>query len=330
MIGDSNEREDLVRHLGDGWNRFWFTPRDPWGLCLIRVLTGIVALYWVISYSGDLVRWFGPEGLLPESTVNELTGASQRVAGGGTVRVFHWSYFYFLETPVELWIAHAGSILVVGLLTVGLFTRVTSILSLVVILSYIHRAPMISGPLEPVLAMTMTYLCIAPAGAALSVDAWMRARKSAGDASGSLDGQPSIDSVAANISWRLIQVHLAGFYVMMALNKLGGSEVWWTGQAVWQLIAKSETRLVDLTFMYPSEYLLNLWTHSIVLFELAFGVLIWNRVARPLLLIAAVPVWGSLALITGLTSYCAMMLIVNLAFVSPAVLRSTRPGRQDE
>jgi hypothetical protein len=59
-----------------------------------------------------------------------------------------------------------------------------------------------------------------------------------------------------------------------------------------------------------------------VLFELGFALLIWNRAARPLLLALAVPMWLSLALVSGLTAFCAMMLVANLAFFAPSFLRS--------
>jgi hypothetical protein len=64
----------------------------------------------------------------------------------------------------------------------------------------------------------------------------------------------------------------------------------------------------------------NLWTHVIVAFELLFPVLIWNRLARPALLAAAVLVYVPLTLVTGLALFFASLLVANLAFVSPAVL----------
>jgi hypothetical protein len=95
---------------------------------------------------------------------------------------------------------------------------------------------------------------------------------------------------------------------------------WWSGIAVWQLMGRPESRLVDLTGWFdgddvgPRLYALNLWTHAIVAFELAFGLLIWNRAARPLLLGLSVLMWSSLALILGDPAFCAIMLIAGLAF----------------
>ena len=288
-----------MRDIGDSWNRFWYTGTDPFGLCLIRILTGLMALYCVGTFSGELVAWFGANGRLPVSVVEELTS-------------FRFSYLSWFHSDVELWALHVAGMIVLALFTVGLFTRITSILAIVVVLTYAHRAPMITGLVEPLLVMVLLYLSIAPSGAFLSLDRSLRSA----DRKGS---QPA-DSIAANVGLRLIQIHLAGFYLMMGLMKLGG-ETWWSGQAVWWLIAKSESRLVDLTFLSRWEYLLNAWTHAIVIFELTFGILIWNRSARPLLLTISLVMWPSLACITGEIDFCAMMLIANLAFVPTQTLR---------
>jgi len=67
-----------------------------------------------------------------------------------------------------------------------------------------------------------------------------------------------------------------------------------------------------------------------VAFELLFPVLIWNRLARPALLAAAVLVYVPLTLVTGLTLFFVSLLVANLAFVSPAALEQVigqRPAR---
>lgn len=47
------------------WNRFWFEPADPRPLAVVRMLTGMLALALLASYSADLVAWFGPQGMIP-------------------------------------------------------------------------------------------------------------------------------------------------------------------------------------------------------------------------------------------------------------------------
>jgi hypothetical protein len=313
---------EFSESIGRGWNRFWFTPADPLPLSVLRILTGLVSLYYLASFGSDLVRWFGPGGLLPAETMQRLLGVSEYSPVEQQDAVFHFSYLYFTNSPSALWVMHALGMLVVVLFTMGLLTRVTSVLSLVVVLAYVHRGPIIAGPLEPVLTMVLFYLCLGPAGTYFSIDGLLRRwRASQNTVLNSGHKHTPDKSVAAGVVLRLLQVHLAALYVTMALTKLAGPP-WWDGEAVWWLIAHTETRLVDLTFLHRSPYLLDAWTHAIILFELSFPLLIWNRLARPLLLVVAVVMWSSLALITGLVAFCAMMLVANLAFVSPEAMRS--------
>jgi hypothetical protein len=298
---------DLSEAFGNGWNRFWFTPSDGFSLCMIRALAGLAACYYHWSHAADLVRWFGPDGLLPSETVRRLVGTA----------VFRFSPLLLTESPAALWFFQLAGWVILAAFTAGLRTRVTNVLALLVVLSYVHRAPMLTGPFESVLTMLLAYLCIASSGSHLSIDRWWQNRRHPAY-------QPP-QAVSARISLRLIQVHVAAFCLLMGLTMLAG-QPWWSGEALWWLIAQTESRLVDLTGLHGYPYLINLWTHVVVGFSLLFGVLIWNRLARPLLLVLAVVIWTSLALVTGQVAFFATMLIGSLAFVSPATLRRWTAG----
>lgn len=309
----------LTEDFGAAWNRFWFTARDPAAVSGLRILVGILLLYYLASHSADLVKWFGPNGLLPTSTVRQLT--SPVMADGSVGETYLWSYLHWARTPGQLWGLHLAGLAVALLFTLGVGTRIMNPLAALVALSYIHRAPMINGPFESVLSMLLLYLCLAPSGAMWSVDAWRRRR-----ANPEAEVGPS---VMANISLRLLQIHVAGFYLLMGLTQLAGaadaenSATWWRGEALWWLIAKSESRVIDLTFLSTTAlgYIVNLWTHLILFGELAFGILIWKPLARPLLLVLATMAWLSLAPVSGLVSYSVAMMIANLAFLPESMWR---------
>lgn len=310
--------QELTGALGGGWNRFWFTPRDPRATSVLRILVGIAAFYYVASFTPDLVRWFGSHGLLPADTVARLT--TEPGTEGVTI-IGRWSYLDHVHDPSDLWLLHSAALGVLALYIVGFLSRITSVLSAVIVLSYLHRAPMLAGQFEAVLTLLLIYLCLAPTGAYFSVDAWWRRRTDSADAS-STEPAPSI---LANVSIRLIQVHVAALYLLAGLSMLGGTggteydPTWWSGTAMWWLITRSESRLVDLTFLNgsTSTYVVNLWTHLVVALNLAFGVLVWNRLARPLLLGATCVSWLLLAIVTGWVSYAVIMVIAGVAYVSP-------------
>jgi hypothetical protein len=292
---------DLSAVVGARWNAFWFRTRAGWHLELMRILLGTITLVWLGSFTRDLVRWFGKEGMFPGETIYRvLTG------GDPSVPVYGQSHLFYLESPTALAVAHAVAILVVLLFTLGIVSRLTGPATAAVALAYVHRAPLVTGPFETVLTMLLLYLCLAPTGRVMALG-----RVVAADA--------NRRTLMANIATRLMQVHLAALYVMTGLTKLGHL-AWWTGDATWHLMAQSEFRLIDVTFLRRSPLVLDGLTHAWVLFDLLYGVLIWNRWARPLLLLAACVVWTGAALLTGRVGLAAVMVVANLAFVPPAVV----------
>jgi len=303
--------QELTQDVGQAWNRFWFTPADPAIAGMARLVIGFLGTLYLIQFTGELVTWFGDDGLLSMSILEKITGAGEQT-------LYRFSAFYFLRTPALIWIFHFLSIGILLALTVGWMSRVTSVLSLLVILSYVHRAPMLAGQWEPVLTMLLAYLCIAPSGSFFSIDSRLKSRKSDKGVSA-----PDVHlSTTANLSIRLMQVHLIGFYIVMALSKTSGV-AWWGGQAVWTLVATTAGPLVDLTFLYDNPlYLLNLWTHAIVVFEFLYPLLIWNDRMRPLLIAISVIMWGSLAAITGLVGFALTMILINVVFVKASSLRA--------
>lgn len=310
-----NYFRQLGLRFGTGWNTFWYTPADPLVLGILRIGTGWIALAWLLSYTPDIDRFFGPSGLLPPDTVDRLLGPDSTT----------WSYFRYFSSPAELHVIHAIGAGILLAFTVGLFTRIMAVASLLVVLSTIHRGPMLTGQAEPILSMVLFYLCLGPCGRSLSMDAW-RARYRAASAGPCVPVQVARRFVSARVSVRLIQVHICLVYLMMGIAKVAEpTDTWWAGDAVWWLAAKPESRLVDLTPLLSRQiYVVNAWTHGIVLFELAFPLLIWNRLARPLLLVLAVAVWIATAVLTGLIVFSTMMLIATAAFIDSESLRRLR------
>lgn len=328
----------LCESFGGGWNRFWFRPSDPAPLGLMRITAGLVALCLIATYTPDLETFFGPGGLETPELLDALQPEPGRFDRQTVVhqirdslpKQYGFSYLNYLDTPGLLQAGHFAGLAVLALFTAGLFTRVTSVLSLLVLLSYIHRGPLLTAQVEPILAFVLLYLCLGPAGADWSLDRWLASRRKTANpvalqtAYSSLTAASTQMSSAATISIRLIQVHLTLVYAMMAIGKVS-SDVWWSGSAMWWLIAKSESRLVDFTWLHNARLLVDGLTNGVMLYQLAFPVLIWNRLARPLLLGLGVVVWGLLALVTGMIPFALAMLIASLAFVPAETVRSTLP-----
>ena len=318
--------ERLIAEFGRGWNHFWYTPSNPLPLSLIRVATGLIALYFVLTYTADITYFFAQDGLLPV----ELTEQPQYRPDGQVYNPATLSYLSHLNTARELLVAHWIGVAVLVLFTIGLFSRITAVLSLIVTLSYIHRGPLLTSEIEPVLAMVQLYLCLGPCGARLSVDRFLALRR-AKDNPVLVKKLENQKFFSATLATRLIQVHLCLIVAMMGLAKLAGPgqlsagpewyDPWGTGEAVWWLLARPQSGMFE-AFGFLRDYpnVIAGWTHAIVLFELTFPILVWNRLARPLMLALALPIWTSLALISGIAVMFLLLIVACISFVEPTLL----------
>ena len=131
--------------------------------------------------------------------------------------------------------------------------------------------------------------------------------------------------MSANLSLRLIQLHLVLIYGSAGLSKLMGTE-WWNGTAMEMIILTPEFRRFNLTWLAAYPALLNLATHGGVLLEIAFPVLIWIRKLRPLLLVSVALMHLAIDLCMGLTEFGLAMVAATMVFASGPWLRSLVAG----
>lgn len=287
------------------WQQFWFIPAAPHTLALIRILGGAMLFYTHLVWGKDLLAFLGPHAWVNQETA--------RLMNGEINQGWAWSYLYYVESPALLWTLHLAALVVFALLTVGLWTRVTSILACVITISYCHRLVGTQFGLDQVNALLATYLAIGPCGAVYSLDRWLATRK-AGVA------PPVPASVSANIAVRLIQVHMCVIYLFGGISKMRG-ETWWDGTAVWRALANYEYQSMDMLWLVQYPFIIALASHLTVFWETFYCVLIWPRATRPFFLAMAVAIHGGIALFLGMVTFGLAMIIANIAFVPPKVVQ---------
>jgi hypothetical protein len=294
---------ELTAAARDGWNRFWFVPETPESLALIRICAGLMILYTHAVWSLDLDGFFGPESRI-----------STEFASSFHESVFAWSFWPWLTSSAARWAVHLAGLVVVGLMTVGLWTRVTSILTFLLTVAYVHALPGTLFGLDQINVMLAMYLMVGDCGGAYSMDHWLAHRREAARAI------PLEACVSTRIAIRLIQLHMCVIYLFAGLGKLQGMS-WWDGQAIWLAVANYEYQSIDVTWLAGWPLLVNALTHLTVAFELSYSALIWPRLTRPLVLALAVPLHLGIAACLGMMTFGLIMLVGNLAFVSPWLVR---------
>jgi hypothetical protein len=240
-----------------------------------------------------------------------------------------FSHFYHLTSPWQMGFAHALGLLVALLFTLGVGTRVTSVLAWIVGLCYIHRVPAALFGMDTMLAILLLYLMIGPSGAALSVDRLIhkwRMRKQ-----GLTPSEPQMSSMAT-FALRLIQVHFCVIYFASGTTKLQGP-AWWNGTAIWQTLTNYEFAPARFEAFTSMLRLLtyNRWVWEIfhtasswgtVALEISFAFLIWRKRWRWLLICGSVCMHTGIALTMGLTAFSMLMICMVFAFIPPEALKS--------
>jgi hypothetical protein len=299
----------LATTLGRGWNDFWYKPVDPSVLGLIRIMTGMILLYEHAIWGVVLPDFFGPDSWISRDLFDHV------------LKDQYTYTFWWVVPPRYMWVAYFLSMTVLFWFTIGLWTRFSSILSVVVVISFAHRVPEALFGLDKLIGMLTLYLAIGPSGNALSVDSWLARRRQKGD-----HGVPP--SITANFAVRLIQIHMCIVYFFAGASKLQGT-AWWNGRAMGLVFANLEYQSVDMTWLAWHPWAIELLSHFTLFFELSFCVLVWIPLIRPLVLFAALVLHLGIGATMGLWTFSLVMLIGCAAFLPadlvPRLLAAREP-----
>jgi len=250
-----------------------------------------------------------------------------------------FSPWFHLQDSTSYRFVHAAVLIVIFLFTIGLWTRVTAVLTWLALLGYIHRAAPVMFGLDSVMSVAMLYLVIGPGGAALSIDR-LRARFRAARALTEAAGKPvpwaeavlagPRPSSVANITLRLVQIHFCLIYASTGFTKVKGP-TWWNHSAGWMSLVNPDFSLVHAQWfeslmhaLAESRVVLALIMAGIVAFtivlEVALPILIWTSL-RPYLLIGSILLHSGIAFMMGLTPFGLIMMTLLLAFFPASVVR---------
>jgi Vitamin K-dependent gamma-carboxylase len=247
------------------WNNFFFTPESPFSIALFRILYGICVSATVILLHSDWLDWFGVHGWITLSTV-------RRVEPGVRLNLLtvmpqddRWIAAFF-------WVFLAFALL----LTVGLWTRVSSVAVYLCLASMQQRNLWVTHGGDVFLRVAGFFLMFAPAGAALSVDRWLRVRRGR---------EGSAIEPRAPWAQRMIQLELALMYVTSFWWKLKGN-TWLQGTALYYVVHLHSVARLPLPAWIQHPAVLKIGSWFALLLEFSLGILIWiRRIRYPLLLL---------------------------------------------
>jgi hypothetical protein len=309
---------DASPRPAQAWLRFWFAPVDPVGLHALRVLAGLLFLCWLLPFAGQLEAFFGLQGWFDKQAYFDAA----RLPEGSPLPIT-WSFLYVCgRNATALTVVYWTSLAVLVLFTLGICTRVTAVLTWVIVVSFTASpATLYDG--DMLLVMLAFYLMIGYLFLGLRYrnqsafeklfgwrDNWLLRRS-----------DEARSSVTANVALRLLQVHFAIVMLISGLHKLQFGE-WWSGAAFWYPLHPPFATSFEQAREHASNAttyltLLSLGAYATLAWQIAFPVFAWRPRWRFLLLGGAVLGWVGLTFMYELPLFGPAICICCLGYLIP-------------
>jgi hypothetical protein len=284
-----------VKRLVASWDEFWLTPEPTSTLAVVRVAYGALLLAWAAMLGPDLSPFFSTSGILPAGEDTRWAWSPLDAVGSDAF------------TTAVYWLLVASAVSLV----LGYRTRLVSVLAFVAVVSLHRRNPAVFQGGDQALRVFSFYFMFAPAGSALSLDRWRRARE-------------RFWEFPERAPWalRLIQVQLSVIYLFTVWIKVRGT-TWNNGTAFSYSVRVGELVRFELpAWITTSVAVSNVATYSALAIEFAMAVLVWNRRARPWVLAGGVALHLAIELTLRVGFFSFAMWLYYLAWLDPRNVRS--------
>ncbi len=247
------------------WEKFFFAPQPPTPIALFRILYGVCVCVTLLLLRADWLDWYGVHAWISWATMKTLEPGIRLDLFALMPQDDCWIMAFF-------WIFLGFAVL----LTIGLWTRISSVAVFLCLVSIEQRNPFIAHGGDTFLRVAGFFLMFAPAGAALSLDRLICAHKKG----------KRVEAVPrAPWAQRMIQFELALVYFMSFCWKVKG-HAWLNGTALYYATHLQEIQRFPLPGWTQNSIVLKLGSWSTLVLEFSLGVLIWFRRFRyPLLLL---------------------------------------------
>jgi hypothetical protein len=321
---------------GNAWTRFWFMPIPIAGMTVLRIASGILFCAWLLSFVGHQRELFSLNGWFDRAAYEEVVIRQRGIEkaareGKGQPQSFApapigWSLLYLAGNNDQAFqILYWASIVVLVLFTLGIGTRVTGVLTWIVVVSFLAN-PATNYEADYLLGILAFYLMLGH----LFTGVWNGKRSLLGLVFGPCDqmifsragGEPRV-SISANFMMRLLQIHFAIIIVTSGLHKLQIAD-WWTGVALWyplhppfQVSAEGLKR--EAANASTTLFLLSAMGYAVLAWQLCFPFFAWRsgRWWRVLLLGGAAIGWAGSLFLFKLPLFGPFVFIACLSYLRP-------------
>ena len=286
-----------AQRLGQALNRFFFEPTSPATLGIFRILIGTVAFLSTLGRLPCRETFYSDRGIVSYQTMSIFYSDNWLLW-------FRW----LPDTDPGLLGFFVGLLAVTFCFIIGFQTRIASVLLCVGMYTLVNRNLFIENCGDDLLRIACFWMMFAPAGAAYSVDRWLRVRR----------GLESPELVKRS-PWaqRMLQLQLSYLYIQTALLKLPGGS-WQDGTAMYYALNYLELKRFDfMKYFFYYLWQIKLATWGVLVAELSAGTLIWWRRTRYWMILAALGLHEGINLTMQFPVFQYVMMAYLVNFVYP-------------
>lgn len=283
-----------IKSLLDGWNKFFFSDESPATLGVYRILFGFLNVINAASLIPDATAWFGTaEGSTLPMYISKF------LYNGFRVNLFNW----LANNDTSMWFILIGYLIFSVMLTVGLKSRLSAIMTFILLISIQNRNFMILNSGDTVLKCLGFLMMFAPSGAALSIDSWLNFRKT-----GKRIEKVKITTI------RLMQIQFSLVYLATFLFKSYG-DMWVDGTATYYTARLISFQRVVIPHLFDYMWSVKMMTWSALIIEGALGTVIWIKELKYLVVLAGIALHIGIELTMSIGFFEWMMLFSFVLFV---------------
>lgn len=254
-----------LRMLSELWNKFWFEPTSPTPIALFRIIFGLIILQCLLVH---ILPWYlfyyGENGILPIGDVQGYWWKAQAEFDA-----------MMLLPPGDMWrwIFFDVTVAATISMTLGLFTRISTITIFISILSMHRHFPFNTNGGDNFLRLAAFIMCFSNAGQAISLDNLLRALKE--------DWRQTGFAPRRSPPWaqRLLQVQTSISYLYTFFAKFS-SEKWIKGIACYYSLRLEDLERFPLPKFIDNPLVMKFLTWSTMAIEFSLGTLIWIKEFR--------------------------------------------------
>ncbi|MCU1349721.1 MAG: hypothetical protein JWO56_2751 [Acidobacteria bacterium] len=284
-------------------------------LAALRIGLAAVLLAQAAAIAPYLFLFFGERGIVQAPIAKALVPASlPRIAHVARLLapVVH-------DERLVLLGCFALYVIALQLLLVGWNTRVVAIVAWLLHLTLRTTGTASAYGVFEFATIGLFYCSVMPVGAAWSMDA--------GSTSGAPWWKRDTASFESTLGLRMLQIHLCIVYLSSGIEKIRG-EQWRNGEAIWRAVMRPRFAPFDLSWLafHPTLPLLACW--GTLALELGYAFFVWPRRTRRLWVLGTISMHAGIAVVLGLWSFSAVMIVLNAAaFLVPRRTRARAETR---